>query len=156
MLLKYLTKRLIRNYRTTLIAVLPNLLPVSLVLICMYVFNIPLDNGTAIISAIILGVSVDNTIHFLVSYMTKTKEGMNSDEAVNFSLNTFGNAMMSISFTHIAGFLIISLSSLTTLHNFGILCAASVFAAMFGDLLVLPTLLKTKTKTKTKIKNQIT
>ena len=47
-----------------LIAMVPNLLPVVLVLGCMGWFSIPMSVATVTVASIVFGIVVDDTIHF--------------------------------------------------------------------------------------------
>ena len=66
-----------RNVRLLPLFVLPNILPIALVVGIMGWLNIDIDIGVAIAGAIIIGVAVDDTIHFLVKYFEVRNTGAN-------------------------------------------------------------------------------
>jgi len=59
---------LFRSLKLALIAIVPNLLAISVVLGVMGWLNIPLDMMTITIAAISIGIAVDNTIHYIYRF----------------------------------------------------------------------------------------
>jgi predicted RND superfamily exporter protein len=55
-----------RSVSIALLSMIPNLFPVILNFGIMGLLGIPLDTGTALITAIALGISVDDTVHFMI------------------------------------------------------------------------------------------
>lgn len=133
-----------RNFFITLISIIPNIVPLSAVLIFMFLFDIPLDSGTAMIAAIMLGIAVDDTIHFLYSYTHYRKGNFSINNSIDESLRHTGKALLSTSITLSTGFVVISFSTVKSLHYFGLLCAVAVIFALLSDMLLLPALLKKK------------
>ncbi|HIP46846.1 MAG TPA: hypothetical protein EYG95_04740, partial [Campylobacterales bacterium] len=74
--------------------VLPNLLPVMLVVGIMGWIGINIDIGVAIAGAIIIGVAVDDTIHFLVKYFDARKRGLNLEDSFDEVLRYAGKAIL--------------------------------------------------------------
>ncbi|MCG7913262.1 MAG: MMPL family transporter [Candidatus Thiodiazotropha weberae] len=54
------------NVRVGLVAVMVNILPVTILFGVMGYFYIALDTGTLMVAAIVLGIGVDHTMHFIV------------------------------------------------------------------------------------------
>ena len=132
-----------RSLRITLICVLPNLAPVLLVLGYMGFAGIPLDIGTAMIAAVLLGIVVDDTIHFVSRFRRETDLSPGDiDGPVNKAVEGAGPAIVATSVILAAGFFILSLASVHSIANFGTLCGLAVLAALAADLLFLPALLK--------------
>lgn len=131
----------IRNMRITLMALVPNILPLSMLVIVMVIFDIPLDTSTAMIAPIMLGISMDDTIHFIYNYKRFLKDG-DSLESANNATKYTGKALISTTLILCLGFLIISLSGVKSVSNFGFLCGFAVFTALISDIVVLPALLK--------------
>ena len=131
-----------RSFRILLICLVPNLLPPLLILGFMGFAGITLDIGTVMIAAILLGIVVDDTVHFL--YRFRREEGLAEDPAsrVRAALLGAGPAIVATSVILTAGFIILSLASIQSIANFGILCALAILLALFSDLLLLPSLLR--------------
>ena len=58
----------IKSLKTTLLVLIPNLLPLMVLAIFMSLLGIPLDVSTAMITPIMLGIAMDDTIHLVYKY----------------------------------------------------------------------------------------
>ena len=119
-----------------------NLIPLFTVVILMSAFKIPLDMGTVMIAAIMLGIAVDDTIHLIHAYQEERKFGRNKSDSIDNALKNTLPALLTSSIALVVGFLIIGLSSVQSLKNFSNLCAATVCIALMADVILLPTLIK--------------
>ncbi len=129
------------SFTTGLIAMLPNLFPILAGFGVMGFFGIPLEVHTLLVAPIIIGIAVDDTIHFMTDYQMERSHGTCAAEAI---LNTYREVGQAITFTSIvlsAGFLIFLLSSSQGLAYFGTLSAIAMFTALACDLLLLPAIL---------------
>jgi predicted RND superfamily exporter protein len=142
------------------ILMLPNILPVLLVLGIMGWLGITIDMGIAIAGAIIIGVAVDDTIHFLVKYFDAKRRGLPQVEVFNEVLHYAGRAIVFTTIVLSLSFGIFVFSDFTPNQNFGIVTATALSLAMVIDLLYLPALLslfdttkQTTLKEKSCIKN---
>lgn len=59
---------LFRSFYLAIVAIIPNILPATLVLGFMGLKSIPLDLMTITIAAISVGIAVDNTIHYIIRF----------------------------------------------------------------------------------------
>ncbi|ARV09775.1 RND transporter [Winogradskyella sp. PC-19] len=132
----------IKNFRTTILVLIPNLLPLTILAILMSVLDIPLDVTTAMITPIMLGIAMDDTIHLVYKYRrSKTISGtpkQRMDNAINYT----GGALFSTTIALVGGFLIIASSATPSVRDFGLLCATTVAIALITDIFYLPALLK--------------
>jgi predicted RND superfamily exporter protein len=58
----------IGSLKTTILVLIPNVLPLAILAIFMSLFDIPLDVSTAMITPIMLGIAMDDTIHLVHKY----------------------------------------------------------------------------------------
>ena len=123
------------------IFILPNILPVALVVGLMGWININIDIGVAIAGAIILGVAVDDTIHFLVKYFDARKRGLNTEETFDEVLRYAGKAILFTTIILSVSFSLFAFSNFSPNQNFGIVTAFALLVALVIDLLLLPALL---------------
>jgi predicted RND superfamily exporter protein len=123
------------------ILMLPNILPVVLVLGIMGWLGITIDMGIAIAGAIIIGVAVDDTIHFLVKYFDAKKRGLSEADVFDDVLHYAGRAIIFTTVVLSLSFGIFVFSDFTPNQNFGIVTATALSLAMVIDLLFLPALL---------------
>ncbi len=120
---------------------LPNILPVLLVVGLMGWIGINIDIGVAIAGAIIIGVAVDDTIHFLVKYFDARKRGLNLAQSFDEVLHYAGKAILFTTIILSISFSIFAFSSFTPNQNFGIVTASALIIALIVDMLLLPALL---------------
>ena len=121
--------------------ILPNLLPVVLVVGLMGWIGISIDIGVAIAGAIIIGVAVDDTIHFLVKYFDARKRGLNMEVTFDEVLRYAGKAILFTTIILSVSFSLFAFSNFSPNQNFGIVTAFALIIAFVVDLLLLPALL---------------
>ena len=123
------------------ILLLPNLLPVVLVIGVMGWLGLTIDMGVAIAGAIIIGVAVDDTIHFLVKYFDARKRGLSMSETFDEVLHYAGRAILFTTIVLSLSFSMFVFSTFTPNQNFGVVTAVALIIALIIDLLYLPALL---------------
>ena len=128
------------SFKLSAIAVLPNLLPLAIVLGIMGWFGIRIDIATATITAIGIGVIVDDTMHFLYQYKREICTAT-TDDAVRKTLKKVGLPITLTSIILILGFLVLMLAQVHSISEFGFLSAILIGSALYGDLFILPALL---------------
>jgi predicted RND superfamily exporter protein len=129
--------------------ILPNILPVMLVVGLMGWIGINIDIGVAIAGAIIIGVAVDDTIHFLVKYFDARKRGLNLADSFDEVLRYAGKAILFTTIILSIAFSLFAFSTFTPNQNFGIVTASALIIAFVVDLLLLPALLSLTEKDET-------
>ncbi len=130
-----------RRVRLLWVFILPNLLPVMLVVGLMGWIGINIDIGVAIAGAIIIGVAVDDTIHFLVKYFDARNRGLSLADSFDEVLHYAGRAILFTTLILSFSFSLFSFSTFTPNENFGIVTASALVIALIVDLLLLPALL---------------
>lgn len=132
---------LFRSPRIMLLAIIPNLIPLVFTAGIMGYFGIPLKPSTALIYGIAFTIAVDDSIHYLSAYRYKRKRGRTIPSAVTESLRGTGMSMVYTSVVLFSGFVIFAPSAFSSTQALGILTSATLFIAMFSNLVVLPALL---------------
>ena len=132
---------LFRSISLAIIAIIPNALSASVVLGLMGWVGIPLDLMTITLAAISIGISVDNTIHYIVRFKREYSLDHDYKETVKRCHNSIGRAMYYTSITIIAGFSILALSNFIPTIYFGLLTGLAMLIALLGALTLLPSLL---------------
>jgi predicted RND superfamily exporter protein len=138
-----------RSWKVMVISMLPNILPLILVVGLMGWLNIYIDIGVAISGAVIIGVAVDDTIHFLVKYREARKSGKDLKEALEYMITVSGAAIMFTTFILSASFTVLLFSDFLPSQNFSIITISALFVALAGDLLLLPSLFSLYERIKT-------
>ncbi len=130
-----------RSMALATLGLLPNVLPCLAVYGAMGALGRPLSVGSAMIGSVMLGLVVDDTIHFLHAYSGSRRLGRGRATSVARALRRAGRAITRTSAVLACGFLAGLLGSLETTREFGALAAATVVIAWFADVLLLPALL---------------
>jgi len=132
---------LYRSIVLALLAIVPNILAAGAVLGLMGLFSIPLDIMTITIAAIVIGIGVDDTIHYLHRFRDEFAAGGDYLGAMLRSHGSIGRAMYYTSIIVTAGFSILVLSNFFPTIYFGVLTGFAMLFAMFANLTLLPLLL---------------
>ena len=130
-----------RNWRMLPLFIVPNILPIALVVGVMGWLKIDIDMGVAVSGAIIIGVAVDDTIHFLVKYIEARKRGENLQDAMKYVMSYAGSAIVFTSIILCVAFLVFIFSDFNPNYHFGIVTASALVIAVVVDLVALPALL---------------
>ena len=132
---------LFKSFKTSLIALFPNIISISLVLGFMGWFKIPLDMMTITIAAISMGIAVDNTIHYIYRFRNELIKDNNYSLSMHRTHMSIGFAMYYTSVTIIVGFCILIFSNFIPSIYFGILTSIAMLMALLSSLILLPQLL---------------
>ena len=83
-----------KSFRMVIIALIPNLLPLLFAAAILGFFSIELEAGVSIMFAIVFGIAVDDSIHFLGRYRLCLGEGLNKEDAIHKTLHDTGKAII--------------------------------------------------------------
>ncbi len=132
---------LFRSFRGALICLVPNLAPLFFIFVMMGTTGIALDVATVLIAGVILGITVDDTIHLYHGYLHRIQRGVSPVFAIIRSVEASGRAVIAISVVLIAQFSLLGLSDFRPTAHFGMLCAVGLFAGQVFEQLLMPALL---------------
>jgi predicted RND superfamily exporter protein len=132
---------LFRSVKISVIAMLPNVLPVLGMLGVMGWGGIPLDMMTITIAAISLGISVDDTIHYIHRFREEFPKDRRYLATMYRCHGSIGHAMYYTSATIIIGFSILALSNFVPSVYFGLLTGLVMLIAILAALTLLPQML---------------
>lgn len=131
------------SFKVGMIALIPNLIPALLTLGLLGIAGVPLDFFTMMLAPIVIGISVDDTVHFISNYQLQLAK----DGDVNAALRrTMAEAGPSVVFTSLIlglGFGIMAIASGAGMSNLGKFGALAIFMGLLNDLFLLPALLLT-------------
>ena len=123
-----------------LIAIIPNAFPMLTVFGLMGWADMKLNTTTLFTAPIIIGVAVDDTIHFLTHYRLSLAKGKDIDESINSTIREVGQAIFFTTLILISLFICFIPTSHVGVTHFGILAVIAVIAALIADLIFLPSL----------------
>ncbi len=121
-----------------ILAMIPNLFPTVAVFGIMGLVRTPLDIGSVMTASVALGIAVDDTVHMLSRYGTRRARGFGQIRASFGALGQCGWAMAQT--TAVCGLSLMAywFSDFVPTSRFALLMFALLFAALFGDVLLLP------------------
>jgi len=128
------------SWRITIISLLVNSVPLLVTGGIMGIMEIPLKVSTALTFSIVMGIAVDDTIHFIHKYL-QYKRDYSIRKAISLTLTVMVKPLISTSVILFIGFMILGLSSFQSIQVMGILTSFSLLVALATDLLLLPYLL---------------
>jgi len=124
-----------------LIAIVPNLFPIIINFGIMGWLGIELSMFTSLIASIAIGLAVDDTIHYLVRYNREFRKDLDDRRALRETLRHIGRPIIFTTLTISIGFSVLAMSSFKPTAIFGTMMAVTMFSALVGDLILLPSLL---------------
>jgi predicted RND superfamily exporter protein len=123
------------------IALVPNALPIFVVLGLLGWAGERVNMGTAMIAAVSMGLSVDSSIHYIAAFRRRLAAGDAFAAALETAHQTAGRAMIFSTLALVVGFLALTTSGFIPTVSFGALSCLTLTGGLVGNLVVLPVLL---------------
>ncbi len=131
----------LKSIRLGLIAMVPNLFPLILTFGTLGWFSPQIDLGSIMTASIAIGISVDDTVHFMTWYQRGRRRGLPIRTTMERTFQHCAGSIMSTSLIIGLGMLVYVNCPLLPVSRFGGLMFGMLFLAMIGDLILLPALL---------------
>ena len=140
-LISFLLIWIFKSVRIGLLSLLPNFIPaiMSFGLWGYLVGHVGI--ASSVVIAVVFGIVVDDTVHFLSKYLKARREGQEAPEAVRSAFHTVGHALWTTTAVLSAGFLVFATSGFEVSWALGLLVTMTILFALAADFLILPTLL---------------
>jgi predicted RND superfamily exporter protein len=127
--------------RIGLLSMLPNFLPIVIVLGFMGIAGIPVDMMSILIGSIALGLVVDDTVHFIYNFRRYYYETGDARQAVEQTFLGTGRALLTTSVVLSTGFIVFVTATMLNIQRFGILVTMTIIVALLADFILSPALL---------------
>ena len=128
------------SLRVGLVALIPNVLPVAAFFGALGLTGIRLDTGTSLIAPMVLGIAVDDTIHYFSRFIRESKRLNDPERATVSALKTVGPPVTVTSLALCLGFLTLNASELSTQGDLGNMAAFTLAFAWLTDFFLTPAL----------------
>ena len=130
-----------KSVRIGLLSLLPNFIPaiMSFGLWGYLVGHVGI--ASSVVIAVVFGIVVDDTVHFLSKYLKARREGLSAPEAVRSAFHMVGHALWTTTAVLSVGFLVFATSGFEVSWALGLLVTTTIIFALVADFLLLPTLL---------------
>jgi predicted RND superfamily exporter protein len=133
---------LFKSWKMLFVSLVPNILPLLFAGAVLGFTGIELEAGVSIVFAIIFGIAVDDTIHFLAKYKLARDKGLELEEAIHLTFREAGKAIVLTSVVLFFGFLVMLFSIHPPSVTIGLLISLTLASAVISDLLLIPLLLR--------------
>jgi len=130
-----------RSWLLAVAALVPNALPIFVVLGLLGWAGERINMGTAMIAAVSMGLSVDSSIHYIAAFRRRLHDGHAFAAALETAHQTAGRAMIFSTLALVVGFLALTTSGFIPTVSFGALSCLTLAGGLVGNLVVLPVLL---------------
>jgi predicted RND superfamily exporter protein len=117
-------------------AFIPNIMPIFWGAGLMGVLGIDLSTGTTMVAAVVIGLAVDDTIHYLHHF--QAFRHLPIREATRLTSGRIGHALAASTIVLVGGFWMGAFGSFIPTNTFALLTGCMMISALFCDLLVLP------------------
>ena len=131
----------LRSFKLGLVSMIPNIFPVLISLGLMGFGKIFLSLPLMIMAPIIIGVAVDDTIHFFTRYRREFNRIGTYEGALKATLSTVGRPIMFTTMTLVLGFSVFGLSDMYNVTQFGLLAAFAFLWALLADFFLAPAMM---------------
>ena len=130
-----------KSVRIGFLSLLPNFIPAAMSFGLWGYLVGHVGIASSVVIAVVFGIVVDDTIHFLSKYLKARRQGLPAPEAVRFAFRTVGHALWTTTAVLSAGFLVFATSGFEVSWALGLLVTITIVFALVADFLLLPTLL---------------
>lgn len=137
---------LFRSLRILLCSLIPNIIPLIITAGVMGWVGVRIKPSTVLVFSVALGIAIDITIRFLVSYKQELKGAKSGPQVVIDTIHKTGISIIYTSLVLIAGFVIFCFSGFGGTQALGWLTSLTLVMATFTNLVFLPALLLTTEK----------
>ncbi|MBM3777597.1 MAG: hypothetical protein FJW23_05055 [Acidimicrobiia bacterium] len=127
-----------RSARFGLLAVVANAVPVLAVLGLMGWMGISLNVATVMVASVALGITDDDTIHFLGRYRREAANGVSTAEAIRLAASNEGRASLTTALVNSFAFGVMLLSDYRPTAWFGGLMALTMAMAFVAEVFIVP------------------
>jgi uncharacterized protein len=138
-----------RSPTLALVSLAPNVLPILMVMGGMgwlAGFGFKINMGSAMIAAVSIGMSIDSSIHYVLSFRRARAAGKSKREALAQTQQSVGLAASFATLALVAGFAVLAASQFVPTVYFGVLVSLAMFGGLLGNLVMLPILLTLVTR----------
>ncbi len=124
-----------------LLAMIPNLIPALLTFGLLGLLGQSLDLDTLMIAPVIIGIAVDDTIHFMTHYRVELLRTRNMQQALLSTVQRVGKAVMFTTMILGMGFAILIFSDYLGMAKIGFFGTLAIVVALLCDLFLLPAMI---------------
>lgn len=130
-----------RSLKWALLAMIPNFIPLLAVGALMSISGMSFDINLIVMIALILGIAVDDTTHFLHHLQTGLDRKLSMTEAVHYAVKESSVALTSTTGIFVLTLPTFFLTNVLMFNQVAIILILSLILGLAGDMIVLPAIL---------------
>ena len=131
---------LFTSWRAGLLATLPNLIPVAVYFGALGALGISLNPTTSLVACIVLGIAVNDTVHFLARFNSDARTLADESKALTTAMSAVLRPITLATIALCLGFLVFTGSEIRSQAQFGALAAFTLAMAWLADMTLTPAL----------------
>ncbi len=131
----------IRSFSLATASLLPNLLPVAIVLAVVGIAGGKINMGATMIAAVSVGLSIDGSVHFLAGFLRNRRRGHGVRTSALHAAGTIGVPVFLATVALVTGFGVLGTSEFVPTATFGTLVAATLVVGTLVNLTILPAMI---------------
>jgi hypothetical protein len=126
------------SFRTGLLTLVPNVIPIVVLFGTMGFLGIDLNISTSMIAVIVIGIAVDDTIHYFNEFNLQLRKTGDTSRAIVAVVRSVGRPIVFTALALSAGFLVLCLSNFAPIQQFGYLASMTMAVGLVSELLITP------------------
>ncbi len=131
----------LRTVQRALVPLVPIALATGWSSLILFATRIPLNPMSATLGALVIAISTEFSVLLSERFRSERRAGLDPAQALARTYRFTGSAVLASGITAIAGFAVLTLSSITMLRDFGLVTLIDLTVSLAGVLLVLPSVL---------------
>ncbi|MCP4688673.1 MAG: MMPL family transporter [Desulfobacterales bacterium] len=132
---------LVGELKLGLLSMIPNLIPICLIMGVMGALGITIDLNALMIGSIAIGLVVDDTMHFMYNFKKYNQIKRDPSAAVRETMLGAGRALLITSLVLAANFFVMLAGELVNTMKFGFFTGLVILVALLTDFILAPALL---------------
>lgn len=127
-----------RSFWSGFVAILPNLLPLSMTLAFLPLYGYNLNTTSVLVFTISIGLSVDNSIHIIQRFRQEYRGERSVHDALRIAMSSSGRAILQSNLILCSGLAVLLLSDFDPISRVGVLTLTTIGAALVVSMLLIP------------------
>ncbi|MCG6900659.1 MAG: MMPL family transporter [Gammaproteobacteria bacterium] len=128
------------SQRIGLVALLPNIVPIAVYFGSLGFFGISLNPSTSLIAPMVLGIAIDDTIHYFSRFNREVHRHADDRKATLLAMKAVGRPVTLTSVGLCLGFLVLMTSELRMQNQVGMMASYALAIAWLSDFVLTPAL----------------